>query len=317
MYRRELDGRELVFLHAGYVYQGSFVMFDTETESDWLHVTGEAVMGPLKGKSLEFLPTRLVTWKEWKAAHPDTTVLKSQKKWSDVHRRELAFDKAESREQLGLNVVAGRQSKLYPFPVLESAGVINDVHNSEPLAAVYIASAECGVAWKRTLDESVLTFRIEPVDGHIRLVDRDTESVWHPLSGIALEGPLKGSQLEPLITIPIRTSRYRFFYPEGAIFVPDSRIRDRERAALFQKCAVGFLFGFLLGFFQSLLCGRRIGSWQSGIAIAWGFAIAIPTAISAILPGWYCLPVGLALSVAVFSFTKFSLRRNQQLHTRQ
>ncbi len=49
MYRREVDGKVYDFDHCGYVYKGSFVMFDRQTGSEWIHVTTECVMGPLKG----------------------------------------------------------------------------------------------------------------------------------------------------------------------------------------------------------------------------------------------------------------------------
>ena len=52
----------------------------------------------------------------------------------------------------------------------------------------------------------------------IRLKDTQTGSVWDPLSGKALSGPLKDKQLRPLIAIPIRVSRYRGFYPDGEVY---------------------------------------------------------------------------------------------------
>ncbi len=239
MYRRELDGKELVFLHAGYVYQGSFVMFDTQTESEWLHVTGEAVMGPLKRKSIELLPTRLANWKEWKAAHPNTTVYKSRRKWTDTHRQRVTFGKQTSRPKLGLNVVVDHESKLYPYSALEPARVINDVYNKKPVTAVFVPSAECGVAWIRKVDDQVL--KLQPVGGEqgvFRLKDRETKTTWHPLTGEAIDGPLKGKQLRPLIAIPIRLTRYRAFYPGGAIYGPDpTRPRlqsDQSNVRLFE-----------------------------------------------------------------------------------
>ena len=75
VYRRTVDGRTLEFDHCGYLYKGSFVMFDKQTESEWLHVTAECMLGPLKGKRLEIVPTQVLSWKEWRLRHPNTTVL--------------------------------------------------------------------------------------------------------------------------------------------------------------------------------------------------------------------------------------------------
>ena len=75
MYRRELEGRVLSFGHAGILYQSSFVMYDRQTKSLWVHVTGRAHAGPLTGKQLTFMPSTVTSWEQWKAAHPYTKVL--------------------------------------------------------------------------------------------------------------------------------------------------------------------------------------------------------------------------------------------------
>ncbi len=49
--------------------------YDSETETFWSQMTGEAVVGPWTGKALGWIATTMTTWKEWRAAHPATTVL--------------------------------------------------------------------------------------------------------------------------------------------------------------------------------------------------------------------------------------------------
>ena len=56
MYRRELNGEVLTFGHAGILYQNSFVMYDKKTDSLWVHATGRAETGPMKGNTLTFFP---------------------------------------------------------------------------------------------------------------------------------------------------------------------------------------------------------------------------------------------------------------------
>ena len=52
-------------------------MYDTETESLWNQFTGRPVVGELTGSGIELkiLPVVITSWKDWLAAHPDTTVL--------------------------------------------------------------------------------------------------------------------------------------------------------------------------------------------------------------------------------------------------
>lgn len=52
------------------------LFYDRETETFWSQMTGEAVVGPWTGKALAWIPTTVTTWKEWRAAHPATTVLR-------------------------------------------------------------------------------------------------------------------------------------------------------------------------------------------------------------------------------------------------
>ncbi len=66
MYGRKLGEKTLSFGHEGVLYRRSFVMYDRETESLWVHVTGEAIKGELKGNRLDFSPSEVVSWRTWK-----------------------------------------------------------------------------------------------------------------------------------------------------------------------------------------------------------------------------------------------------------
>jgi hypothetical protein len=52
-------------------------MYDRETMGRWSTVEGRPVVGPLAGSDLELTayPVVTTTWREWRAMHPDTTVL--------------------------------------------------------------------------------------------------------------------------------------------------------------------------------------------------------------------------------------------------
>ncbi len=62
---------------SGLLIRSNKVMFDVNTFSVFDTFLGEAVTGPLfeKGVKLEQAPVITTTWGEWKAAHPNTTVL--------------------------------------------------------------------------------------------------------------------------------------------------------------------------------------------------------------------------------------------------
>ena len=75
------DGRAgdevLRFGTSGLLYRSNKLMYDTTTRTLWEQYTGEPVWGELVGSGvrLEVLPVVHVTWAEWLADHPDTSVL--------------------------------------------------------------------------------------------------------------------------------------------------------------------------------------------------------------------------------------------------
>lgn len=70
-----MDGRTLTFGISGYLYRSAVLYYDAETESFWLSTTGEAVAGPLVGRTLDWIPTEVTTWRDWQGRYPATTVL--------------------------------------------------------------------------------------------------------------------------------------------------------------------------------------------------------------------------------------------------
>lgn len=76
-YESEVEGRTLRFGTSGLLYRSNKLMFDEQTASLWSSVEGRPVVGPLVGSGfvLKARPVVTTTWGEWKATHPDTSVL--------------------------------------------------------------------------------------------------------------------------------------------------------------------------------------------------------------------------------------------------
>ena len=75
MWDRGVDGRILLF-HLGGLNHQNFLMIDEETGSWWQQVTGECILGPLKGKRLRRIASDEVTLAVWRAERPASTVVK-------------------------------------------------------------------------------------------------------------------------------------------------------------------------------------------------------------------------------------------------
>lgn len=76
-YGAEVGGERRTFGTSGLLYRSNKLMFDEESMSLWSTVEGKPVIGALAGRGLELIAYPVVTtrWGEWKALHPETTVL--------------------------------------------------------------------------------------------------------------------------------------------------------------------------------------------------------------------------------------------------
>ena len=217
MYDRRLNGETLSFGHAGILYKESFVMYDRKTESLWVHVTGKAEAGPMKGQQLKFLPSTVTTWAAWKAAHPQTLVLPGHRRGGFMG----TYTGAHHLRTFGLAVFSNFKAKLYPFPQLKRQQVVNDAFRQAEVMVAFLDDSHTATAWSRRLNGQLLTFAWadEPTqNGQRVLQDQETGSLWSSLTGTALSGQLKGQELDPLQHYPILADRFHAFYPEGEVF---------------------------------------------------------------------------------------------------
>lgn len=217
MYRRKLDDKVLSFGHAGILFENSFIMYDRETESLWVHVTGEAADGPLKGKKLEFMPSTVTTWANWKRNYPFTLVLPGYRRGGFMGTYVGPFQS----DILGLAVLVKLKAKLYPYGVLERQNLVNDEFNDAKVVVYYSPDDATGIAWRRELDGRVLAFEKserKDAQGNVLLRDKETGSLWSWLRGEAVEGEFKGRKLRQLLYNPILNDRFVAFYPGAPIF---------------------------------------------------------------------------------------------------
>jgi len=211
----EIKGKKvtLEFGHEGVLYKKSFIMYDKRTDSKWNHSTGLAMAGNLTGTELKIMPSRVMRWKTWKQVYPNTKVLAREGRGGFMGT--YVADRYASK--LGLSVGQGPTAKLYPFDILLEEPVVNDVVGPHPILVVMDSVNKQAMAFSRNVSNRVLTF--EPVkvgDSTTPLMrDQETGSVWNRVSGRAIEGPLKGAEALPLISVPWLKERWRQIYEAG------------------------------------------------------------------------------------------------------
>lgn len=137
VFDRRVDGKARRFGVSGLLYQSDMLLYDHETESLWSQISSEAVTGKALGRRLSLLRSRMMSWGDWKKAHPGTTVLSLRTGHSRAYGRSPYGDYATSKElyfpvefdrrhhpkmpTLGLRLRDGT-ARAYPAAALVSAG---------------------------------------------------------------------------------------------------------------------------------------------------------------------------------------------------
>ena len=230
---RRFAGRVLDFGTSGELYQSALVMYDRQTESLWAHFTGTGLVGHHAGAELDLIPTQTISYGEWRAANPDGLVLTrdlgapgnyqdlygsnpyvgydfeaidpfGQFFVGEIDRTLLAKARivgiaddvgdpiAVRFEDLAENPVlpvteGGRNLVVFHLPGLASALDSGTIAEGREVgqSGVFVAAAP---------DGTDLSFR---ADGDT-FVDDETGSTWN-IQGTAVDGPLAGEQLEPVV----------------------------------------------------------------------------------------------------------------------
>ncbi len=207
VHRRELNGETIILGNQGALWGNAMTWWDHETGSIWSQPLGEAIAGPLKGETLELLPVSLNDWSTWREAHPETLAL------SVSVGGPGGFD----LQRMAIVVDFGSEAVAYPVPDLQAAVVVNDTVAEVPIAIVTDPTEpDAWAVFSRVLDDRTVTLTSE--DG--RLIDIETGSVWDPVIGLALSGPLEGERLDVLPGFTSFTSDFFTFWPEGRLWTP-------------------------------------------------------------------------------------------------
>jgi hypothetical protein len=205
VYLREVADRELTFYICGKLWVGSAVLMDVETRSEWSQVLGRAMKGPLQDTRLAVLPSAIMTWRQWKEDHPDTSV-SVLGRTSQKYRPTIYAD--QSLFVVGLR--DNDKAVSYTFEQLNEERAINDSLNSQPVLVGFDPVASGAFAYSRVVDGEILNFEIVE-DG--QLVGGGSR--WSRTTGKALDGPWQGKRLKPLPLLTCYRDAWERFYPHS------------------------------------------------------------------------------------------------------
>ena len=257
VFERRVGGRTLSFGTTGNLRYSDLVMWDRETESWWQQATGEAIVGELTGARLARLDALVLSYEEFKKAHPNGLVL------SKEAANEEAKTKTGAGRQYGVNPYAGYDradtppisafwgarrldARLLPKarvaiatfaapPVaytvddLPDATAVNDDVGGRPIALLALRGVSSVLDTRSTSDGSdvgqaaMFDRRVGALTLTFRgsraktFTDEQTGSTWL-VSGVAIAGPLAGTRLA---SVPHEVT-YWFIW---SVFRPDTVVR--------------------------------------------------------------------------------------------
>lgn len=183
-------------------------MWDPQTNSQWSHILGRAMAGPLRGTDLIQIPSLMTDWQTFAAEHPDGSVL-WMSRTAENYEREF-YDNPQ-RFVLGISV-AGK-SWAWGWDTMMETPVRNVTLADQSAVVTFDKQRTTARIFSRQLGDRTLTFQF---DGE-RMMDKSTGSMWLLTSGIAVDGPLKGKQLRAMPGILSFRKTWMTFHPDSKI----------------------------------------------------------------------------------------------------
>lgn len=229
---RSPAGGPWTFGTSGLLYRSNKLMYDRQTWTLWSQVTGEPVVGPMADTPvrLDLVPVTVTTWKDWRSAHPNTTVTRLGAsfgaRWgfdyrpgaADRRREGVSFPvwqksaKLPAKEEIyALRI--GTTAKAYPIARVVRERIVND--RIGETAVVLVGDPESGAV--RAYRREGLSFRVGEAPGEIR---DETGRSWKVTEERLVPG---GEGAEPLPRLPGVVAfwfGWYGFYPQTEVWAP-------------------------------------------------------------------------------------------------
>ena len=247
-FRRTIDGEPVTFGVSGLLRNSDLVMYDRRTETLWQQFTGEAIVGTLAGKTLDVLPSQIVSFRQIADAYPEAEVLSRDTGYErpygqnpyagydNVEESPFAYDgpiddRLPPKEKVVAVSVEGVH-KAYPHSRTRELRVVHDELASRSIVVLHAPGAVSALdarqiaeskqdgttgVFDRQVEGRTLRFRYI---GDGRFEDTDTKSVW-TVTGRAVEGPMEGTALDRITHGDYFAFSWFAFRPNATLYSGD------------------------------------------------------------------------------------------------
>lgn len=217
-FKNEIKGKPMN-LGCVTAYNNNIIYKDFESGNFIQQLEGKVILGPDKGEQLDFLPTMMATWGEWKKLHPNTKLYYAPNKTlrdkmvglmlgmmipihklaarsKPWHRIQGELDKRLPAMSFVFGVELNGETCAYPISDLRERPVQNDTVGGEPIVVIYDKDRDVGGVYSRSVDGSVLEFEAATGDSADAIAtDKQSGSQWD-VTGKAKDGSYAGQSLQ-------------------------------------------------------------------------------------------------------------------------
>jgi hypothetical protein len=224
----------VLHFHLAGINNQNFIMRDEETGSWWQQVTGEAILGPLKGHHLKPVFHDELSFALWKRDQPQGRVLRPDERilaakeyaptnWEERMGRAPVLPQFKKAGQdlepratvVGINL--NGVMKAYPLETLQKQSPIIDSVGGVPLIIVVGDDHRSVRAFESTVEGRRLEFFAKPGAIPLQVVDAESGSLWD-FSGRATSGPLAGKQLKKVAVLEDYWFDWKLYNPKTAVY---------------------------------------------------------------------------------------------------
>jgi len=202
---------------------------DSKTKSWWRQVNGEAIAGPLKGKTLNEIPSEQMTLGVWLIEHPDSYIMQPDVLFLNQYKGLENYDEGKMEGNLErhdslswkdkswvIGVALGKESKTYDWNELKKMHLINDELNAQPIAVVLEKDTASFHVFSCIVEKDTLLFSYN--DSTKTLIDKKSNSIWN-LSGQCVEGTMKDKKLAMIQSYQEYWHSWKTFHPNTEKYI--------------------------------------------------------------------------------------------------
>jgi hypothetical protein len=134
-------------------------------------------------------------------------------------------------DDLVLSISHAGVTRAYPTRFLDRHEIVNDQFGEIPVAVTYCPLCGSGLAFIRVLDGAEVELGVSGLlhNSDLIMYDRQTESLWQQITGIAIAGPKRGSRLEALPATMSLWEDWKGANPDAEVLAPPADLKHYKK----------------------------------------------------------------------------------------